>query len=227
MGGGADRRCSDRLPCRERRTSDVGGQLPLPHLRVRFFMAGHHRDDRGPDRARRVQDQAGAAKCPNHRGAACPIRHGRQRPGVRGSGRRALRHSCPGPHGAAGGHRPGALHSRKRTRQRRTHRGVLYAGATGIRKYIISAPGVWQRERARHRIRRPQICRVVHGGWHPPRPRRQRPRRVQQNHGHMGTGVGADSGAAGGGDLSLRVRAGAGPGQGAARSDGRAFDDGP
>ena len=211
MGGSTDRRRSDRLPCRERRTFDVGGQLPLPHLRVRFFMVGHHRNDRGPDRARRVQDQAGAAKRPNRRRAACPIRHGRRRPGVRGSSRRALWHSGPGPHGAAGGHRPGALHSRKRTRQRRTHRGVLYAGATGIRKYIISAPGVWQRERARHRIRRPQICRVVHGGWHPPRPRRQRPHRIQQNRGLMGTGGGPHFGAATGRDLSLRRRTDTGP----------------
>ncbi len=41
----------------------------------------------------------------------------------------ALRHSGPGPHGAAGGHRPGALYRRKRTRQRGAHCRILYAGA--------------------------------------------------------------------------------------------------
>ena len=91
----------------------------------------------------------------------------------------------------------------------------------------LFAPGVWHGKWARHRVRGPQIRRVVSGGRHPPRPRGQRPHRVQQNHGHMGTGVGPYSESVGGWDLSLCLRTGAGPGQGTARSDGRTSDDCP
>ena len=216
MGGSPDRRRSDRLPCRERRTFDVGGQLPLPHLGVRFFMAGHHRNDRGPDRARRVQDQAGPAKRPGDGRAAALFDMGGDAPvyeapadtatGILAPARTVPQEVidlalCTGGNEPNSAERIAVFYMRERPESENISflrrefgtengRGMEYEG----RKYAV-----W-----------------FHGGWHPPRPRRQRPHRVQQNRGHMGAGVGADSGAAGGGDLSLRVRAGAGPGQGAA-----------
>lgn len=102
MGGSLTGGVPDRLPCRERRTFDVGRHFTLPHFPESVFSWPVITSEmtEGPDPGA-AQDQAGPAKRPVMARQLALFDMG-------GDARwpesdRSCKHSGPGPHGATGG----------------------------------------------------------------------------------------------------------------------------